>query len=72
MEQHLGSYSYVGYTPHCCVCSGSYCGHTGGPYYCEMHKPTPSTWTVNTWPATDPEISKKLDEIIELLKKMTK
>ena len=23
---------------HCCVCTGV-CGHIGGPWYCDMHKP---------------------------------
>lgn len=71
MESIEYSYEYQYPMPHCCVCTGI-CNHTGGPFYCDMHKPTPATWTVNTWPVVDPEIHKKLDEIIELLKKVTK
>ena len=59
------------YVPHCCKCTTATCDHTGGPYYCSIHDPhyNPSTW-ITSWPSPDPNVSGKLDKIIELLEKL--
>ena len=68
---------------HCCVCTGV-CGHTGGPYFCDIHNPNQR---IPILPALPPEIeikplfddrklrksiddlTKSVKELITLLKK---
>ena len=68
-----GDFNYY-YAPHCCKCSTTFCDHTGGPYLCAIHDPhynRSATW-ITSWPSPDPDLSGKLDKIIELLEKIAK